>query len=44
MCEKDYVWNPRTRACDINRYLKCIADDLLIMCDKIIDTDCSNKS
>ena len=34
--EKDYVCNSSTCPCEINRYLKSIADDLVITCDKII--------
>ena len=38
MLEKDFVWNPSTDAYQINAYFKSIADELVISCDKIIDT------
>ena len=34
-CEKDYIYNPSTSPCEINVYLKSIADDLVVRCDKI---------
>ena len=37
VCKKDYVWNPSKCTCEIKRYLKIIADDLVITSDKIID-------
>ena len=37
MCEKNYVWNLSPCACEINRYFKSIADDLVIGCNSIID-------
>ena len=37
-CEKDYIYNPSTSPCEINVYLKSIADDLVVRCDKIIVT------
>lgn len=36
-CEKNSVWNPRRCASEINKYLKCIANDLVIKCDGVID-------
>ena len=41
MCVKKNVWNPRTFACEINRYLKRTAFNLVITCDEIIGTDSS---
>ena len=38
MCEKYFVWNSRACACEINRYLKTIADDLVITLEEIIDS------
>ena len=38
VCEEDYVGKPSRCPCEINRYLKSIADDLVITCDKIIAT------
>ena len=35
--KKDYIRNPSTYACGISRDLKCIADDLIIKCEEIID-------
>ena len=33
VCKKDYMWNPSESAREVNRYLKIIADDLVItMC------------
>ena len=37
LCKNDYVWNSSTCACEINRYWKSSADDLVITCDKIIE-------
>ena len=37
LCKNDYVWNSGTCACEINRYLKSSADDLVITCDKITE-------
>ena len=34
---KDYSWNPSTCICEISRYLKSIADDSVIVFDKIIN-------
>ena len=31
------IWNPIKYAREIDRYLKSIADDLVITCDEIID-------
>lgn len=38
MCVKKTVGKPSTCPCETNRYLKSIADDLIITCDKIIVT------
>ena len=38
MCEKYFVWNSRACAREINRYLKTIADNLVITLKEIIDT------
>ena len=35
--QKDYFWNSSTCAWEINRYLKSIANDLVIICNEIID-------
>ena len=32
-----YAKNPSTCACEINRYLKSIVDDLVITCDEVIN-------
>lgn len=37
VCERDYLWNSRKFACEIKRYLKSIAQDLLIIYDEVID-------
>ena len=38
MCEKNItISNPSTCVCEINRYLKSLADDLVDICDEIID-------
>ena len=39
MCEKDYIWNPAVCSCKSGKYLASIIDDLVIMCDEIIDAD-----
>ena len=35
--KKSYIWNPIKYARETDRYLKSIADDLVITCDEIID-------
>ena len=35
-CKKDYCWNPSACVCENNKYSNIIADDLKIVCDKII--------
>ena len=35
-CKKDCSWNPRACICENSKYLKSIADTLVIACDKII--------
>ena len=35
--KKDYICNPSTCSCEISRYLKAIADDLVISCDEIME-------
>ena len=35
------IWNPSSCACEINRYLKSIADDFIITCDEVIDVSMS---
>ena len=35
-CKNYYIWNPSTYACDNSKYLKSIADILVIWCDEII--------
>ena len=32
--KKHYVWNPNKCACERNRYLKNIADDSVILCER----------
>ena len=39
MCEKDYIWNPGVCSCKSGKYSASIIDDLVIMCDEIIDAD-----
>ena len=37
-CKKDYCWNPSTFVFDNSKYLKSIADTLVILaCDEVID-------
>ena len=36
MRQKDYSWNPRTGNCENGKYLRGIADTLVIVCDEII--------
>ena len=36
-CKETYVWNPNICNFEISRYLKSIANDLVITYDKIID-------
>ena len=36
MCKKDYSWNPSTCFCKDRKYLKSIADTLVMTYDKII--------
>ena len=33
-CKKDYGWKPITCICENSKYLKCIVDDLVIVCDE----------
>ena len=44
ICEKDYIWNPATCSCKNGKYLASIVDDLVIMCDEIIDADAKGES
>ena len=37
VCKKNFVWNPSTCACEINRHLKSIADDFFITSIEVID-------
>ena len=34
---KDYGWKPITCICENSKYLKCIVDDLVIVCDENIN-------
>ena len=36
MCEKDYIWNPRTCTCENDKYLEIIIDESVIMWDELI--------
>ena len=36
-CKKDYSWNPSICICDNSRYLKCIVDESVIVCDEIVN-------
>ena len=36
LCKKDYSWTSRTCICENDKYLKSIADTLVILCDEII--------
>ena len=38
ICEKDYIWNPRTCSCKNEKYLASIMDDLAITYDKMIQS------
>ena len=35
ICEKDYIWNPRTCSCKNEKCLASIIDDSAITCDKM---------
>ena len=35
--QKDYIWKPSTCGCETNRYLKSVADDLVITHYEIIN-------
>ena len=37
MCENDYIWNPATCSCKNGKYLASAIDNLVIMCDEIIE-------
>ena len=37
-CKKDYSWNPSTRMCNNNKYLKNIVETSVIECGEIITT------
>ena len=37
MCKKDYIGNPSTRACEIDKHLKSNIGDSVILCDKVAD-------
>ena len=37
MCKKDCTWNSSTCICQNSRYLKCIANDLVIIYDEVIN-------
>ena len=37
VCKKDFIWNPTTCVCEIDKYLICIIDDSVIACDEIRD-------
>ena len=36
---KDCVWNPAACSCKNGKYLASIIDNLVIICDEIIDTE-----
>ena len=36
LCEKEYVWNPSTCACKIDKYQKSITGNSVVICDEII--------
>ena len=38
MHEKDYIWNPHTCACEINKHLKSIIGDIAVKFDEIIES------
>ena len=38
-CENDYIWNPVTCNYKNGKYLASIIDNLVIMCDEIIDAE-----
>ena len=44
ICEKDYIWNPTTCSFKESKYSASITDDLVIVCDKIIDADAETKA
>ena len=44
ICEKDYIWNPTTCSFKESKYSASIIDDLVIVCDEIIDADAETKS
>ena len=37
MSEKDYIWNPSTCACKIDKYLKSIIGDSVVTCAENVD-------
>ena len=37
VCEKDYICNTSTCACEFDKYLNNIIGDLVVTCDEIID-------
>ena len=37
-CESDYMWNLATCSCENGKYAESIIDNLIIMCDEIIET------
>ena len=38
ICEKDYIWNTSTCACENWKYLASIMDDSVITCDEVIES------
>ena len=38
VCKKYYIWNPATCSCKNGKYLPRIVDDIVIRCDKVIET------
>ena len=37
VCEKDYIWNPRTCTCENGKFLEIIIGDLVFTCDEILE-------
>ena len=37
LCKADYIWSPCTCACEIDKYLKSIIGDLVLIRDEIIE-------
>ena len=43
VCEKNYFCNPTACSCENRKYLACIMDNSVIICDEVIDADTEAK-